>query len=252
MKTSLPAAVMAALVGVCTQVHAQSSTTPNDAQKPQGSLEASPGFVRPGVLADLTWSITYPAAPEVPPVEELIDIEEPGTIVPKVPVKMEVRVIGSSVKAVWTNSLGKLLKWEWVPTEAQVSINRSSYSRIFYSTQDLVNPNAIVYTKKMKRGERADFGGRYYFQNAWSNMFTTTNGRHNVVALINGDIPPTTTPLYQQPTIESFIKPYLDSQGRIKIGPRDVIYLMELTHTDRNDGGFDLQDLALLVTFTKQ
>ncbi|MEZ5434456.1 MAG: hypothetical protein R3F31_25480 [Verrucomicrobiales bacterium] len=63
------------------------------------------------------------------------------------------------------------------------------------------------------------------------------------------DTPPTTTPLYQQPTLESFLRPYLDDNGNIKIGPMDVIYLMELTHTDRNNGGFDLQDLVILVTF---
>ena len=61
--------------------------------------------------------------------------------------------------------------------------------------------------------------------------------------------PPTSSPLYQQPTIEDFIRQYLDGEGRIKIGPRDVIYLMELTHTNKQEGGFDLQDLALLVTF---
>jgi hypothetical protein len=57
--------------------------------------------------------------------------------------------------------------------------------------------------------------------------------------------------LYQQPTVEDFIKPYLDSNGKIKIGPMDVIYLMELTHTNKYDAGFDLQDLCLLVTFRK-
>jgi hypothetical protein len=58
--------------------------------------------------------------------------------------------------------------------------------------------------------------------------------------------------MHYAPTIESFIRPYLSEDGKIKIGPRDVLYLMELTHTNPNHSGFDLQDMALLVTFYDQ
>ncbi|MBK1880845.1 hypothetical protein JIN85_00380 [Luteolibacter pohnpeiensis] len=245
MNTSHLAAFAAALASACLSPNCFADSS--ELQLPVGSLTASPGWVREGVKPQLTWSITYPEV-----VTDLVEIEEPGTICAKVPVNMDVRVIGASVKAVWTDSLGKILKWQWVPTEARISLNGGSYSRIFYNTQDQVNPNTIIYSKSLSKGNKVDFGGRYYFQSLWSHFYTTTNGNYNVVALVNGDVPPTTVPLYQQPTIESFIKPYLDEEGRIKIGPKDVIYLMELTHTDRNDGGFDLQDLALIVTFTKQ
>lgn len=57
--------------------------------------------------------------------------------------------------------------------------------------------------------------------------------------------------MHESPTLEDFIRPYLDGNGRVEIGPMDVIVFMELTHTDSqmSDPGYDMQDLVLLVTF---
>ncbi len=214
-----------------------------DPPVPVGSLSATPTYVQIGERPKLSWSITHPAV-----VKDIITITPPGTCTPKVKVAMDVRVIGASVKVVWTNFWGQITRWEWAQTEAQISINNGNYSRIFYNTQDKVNPSTVVYTGTMLPGKDINFGGRYYLD-GWSTLFKSTSPSGNVVALVNGDMPPTTTPLYQQPTIDDFIRQYLDGQGRVKIGAKDVIYLMELTHTNKNDGGFDLQDLALLVTF---
>lgn len=219
------------------KVHAQ------DPPVPVGFLSASPEYVQIGEKPNLSWSVTYPAV-----VKDIITITPPGTCTPKVRVAMDVRVIGASVKIVWTNGWGQVTRWEWAPTEAQVSINNGTYSRIFYNTQDKVNPSTVVHSTTVQAGRDINFAGRHYFD-GWSSLFKSTSDSGNVVALVNGDTPPTTTPLYQQPTIDDFIRPYLDGQGRVSIGPKDVIYLMELTHTNKNDAGFDLQDLALLVTF---
>jgi len=214
-----------------------------DPPVPVGWLETSSNLVRSGTKPTLNWEITYPSV-----VKDIIKITPPGTCTPKVRVNMDVRVIGASVKVVWLNAWGIVTKWEWAPTQALVSINNSSYSEIFYNTQPNVNPSTIVYNKKVNANQNINFAGRYNF-NGWSSQYNSVSGGQNVVAMVSGDTPPTSTPMYQQPTIEDFIKPYLDGQGRIKVGPKDVIYLFELTHTNKNDGGFDLQDLALLVTF---
>ena len=242
MKSSPLVALTALVIALSSIFTARSSA--QDPAVPVGWLTASPGFVQAGTKPNLEWGITYPSV-----IKDIIKITPPGTCTPKVKVKMDVRVIGASVKVVWLNAWGTVTKWEWAPAEAQVSINNSSYSRIFYDTHDDVKPAKVIYTKTVPANQPINFAGRYYFSSDWSTLFKSTSASGNVVALVNGDTPPTTTPLYQQPTIESFIKPYLDGQGRIKIGPRDVIYLMELTHTNKNDGGFDLQDLAVLVTF---
>jgi hypothetical protein len=68
--------------------------------------------------------------------------------------------------------------------------------------------------------------------------------------LKNGDRVPTTVPALNGNTIESFLKPYMNSSTKtVKIGDRDLILLMELGQTNTNASGFDLQDLVVLVTF---
>jgi hypothetical protein len=134
-----------------------------------------------------------------------------------------------------------------------VSQNGGSSKSFFFDTNDRVNPNKIVWSTKLASGDTLDFSGRYVRYNGyWSSSFDSRSASQNVRALRNGDVPPTTTPLYQQPSIESFLLPFLDSEGKIKIGSRDVIYLVELTHTDANSSGFDLQDLVFLVSFYEE
>jgi hypothetical protein len=60
-------------------------------------------------------------------------------------------------------------------------------------------------------------------------------------------------PEYNAPSLESFLRPYLDTTGKVKIGPMDVIVFMELTHSSgqKSESGYDLQDMVLLVTFRK-
>ena len=35
------------------------------------------------------------------------------------------------------------------------------------------------------------------------------------------------------------------------MGPFDLIYCVELTHTDKNSSGYDLQDCIVLLRFTE-
>ncbi len=230
-----------ALFAILPQLRAQEMTP----IIPTGSLSAFPTIVQAGTHPTLTWDVVLPER-----INDVVDIDGPGTLVPTRRLIMDVRVLGASVKRVWTNHWGQITKWEWVPTEAKISYNGGSFTRIFYDTHNKVNPNTIVHTQVVEANSTVDFGARYLESNgSWGTWYSSTNSQHNVIALKNGDIPPTTTPLYQQPSIESFLLPYLDSEGKITLGARDIIYLMELTHTNRNDGGFDLQDMALLVSF---
>lgn len=224
------------------------STAPSQEQTPLipvGSLTAFPTIVQTGTKPQLTWDITLPET-----IDDVVEVQPPGTVIPNRCLMMDVRILGASVKRVWLNSRGEVTDWEWVPTEARINYNGGGYNRIFFDTQDDVNPNRIVHSQTVEAGHTINFGGRYVKSNgSWSTWYSSTNSTYNVVALRDGDTPPTTTPLYQQPTIESFLLPYLDEDGDITLGARDIIYLIELTHTDRNHGGFDLQDLAILLTF---
>jgi hypothetical protein len=242
MKTSRLAALAAVLLatGVSTPcaVLAQ-STNPSI---PVGSLTAFPLIVQPGTRPNLTWNITYPSI-----VQDVVTVTT-NTVTPKQTLVCDVRVLGAGVTARQNSSS---TTFYFVPTEATVSYNGSSYSRIFYGTNNNVNPNTIVYTRTVEANKPLRFGGRYYHNAKWSTTYTSQTGTQNVRTMVNGDTPPTTYPMHLAPTLENFIRPYLDAQGKVKIGPMDVIVFMELTHTDsqRTQEGYDLQDMVLLVTF---
>ena len=74
---------------------------------PIGSLSAFPTIVQTGTKPQLTWDITLPET-----VDDIVDIEPPGTVRPKRCLIMDVRVLGASVKRVWLRN-GQVVDWEW-------------------------------------------------------------------------------------------------------------------------------------------
>ncbi|QJE97654.1 hypothetical protein [Luteolibacter luteus] len=215
----------------------------NEPTIPVGWLTANPTVVQPGVYPTLTWGITYPSI-----VQDYVDVDD-NTVTPKESLICDIRVLGAGVTVANTNGSNM----QFVPTRAEVKYDNGSYTQIFYGKNTDVRPSSIVWTKTVAKDKKLRFGGKYYYNNQWGPYFTSQSGTKNVRTLVNGDVPPTTYPLHTAPTLESFIKPYLDASGKVKIGPMDVIVFMELTHTDAQitDQGYDLQDMVLLVTFRK-
>jgi hypothetical protein len=206
---------------------------------PVGSLEAYPTFVRQGTKPNLTWNITYPSV-----VKDYVEVDE-GEVTPKTTLIAEVRVLGAGV------TVGQDDDIEFVPTKAELQYNGGTYNEIFYGTNDDVVPSEIVWTRTVRGGRTMRFGGQYYWRNDWGPHYKSDDGTTNIRTLVNGDNPPSFKILPAAPTLESFLRPYLDDSGRVKIGPMDVIVFMELTHgEDRSDHiGYDFQDMVLLVTF---
>ena len=242
MKTSHLAAVSAALVSLCALVPMRSLAQSSSPSVPVGSLTAFPTVVRTGTKPTLTWTITYPSV-----VVDYITVTPPSTLTPKQNLYCDIRILGQGV----TTSSNNGSSFTYVPTEAQVKYDNGSYGRIFYGINTAVNPNTIVYTKQTLSGKKLRFGGRYYYNNAWSTLYTSESGTQNVRTLVSGDTPPSVLPAYNAPSLESFLRPYLNSAGKVSIGPMDVIVFMELTHADSqmSDSGYDLQDMVILVTF---
>ncbi len=209
---------------------------------PSGWLSAFPTVVQTGTHPTLTWGINFPSI-----VEDYITITLPSTITADEEVDCEVRVLGAGVTVTTNNNGG----YSFVPTEAQVSYDGGSYIPIFYGTNLQVNPNTLVYSKTMAKNKKLRFGGRYKYNNNWGPYFNSSSGTQNIRTLVNGSIPPSNIPDYNAPSLEQFIKPYLTPDGKVKIGPMDAIVFMELTHQDNqmSNGGYDLQDMVLLVTF---
>ena len=246
MKTSRLAALAAALVTMCAHMPSRALADNNSTPAaPVGWLTASPGIVKAGANPVLKWNITYPAT-----VVDYVTVTVPSTVTPKQTLDMEVRVLGAGVTT--SNANGTNLSF--VPTEAKLSYADGSYQRIFYGTNNDVDPNDVVYSATVQPNKPIRFGGRYYYDRSWSQFYSSTSGTNNVRTLVNGQVPPTTYPLHTAPTLENFLKPYLDASGKVAIGPMDVIVFMELTHTDgqATQQGYDLQDMVLLVTFKKK
>ncbi|MEK7952027.1 hypothetical protein [Luteolibacter soli] len=237
MKTSRCAALAVAALACCAPVAHAQSTEPSI---PTGTLTATPVIVQPGTKPNLKWAITYPSI-----VQDYTDIEGGNTVNPTEDLYVDIRILGAGVTVASGNS------YTFVPTRAEFSYDGGTYNEIFYGTNTNVQPSKIVKTQLVQKNKRLRFGGKYKYNNAWGPYFNSQSGTQNVRTLVNGDVPPSNVPQYNAPSLESFLKPYLDSNGRVKIGPMDVIVFMELTHYDNqmSDPGYDLQDMVILCTF---
>jgi hypothetical protein len=239
MKTTLRAAASAVVVATCAFAsHAMAQTSPSI---PVGSLTAFPTIVQTGTKPTLTWSISYPSI-----VQNYVTITNPATVTPKVNLVCDVRILGLGVTSF---SNGRITYYR---TRSQWRYNNSSTWTDIY---DGIQTNSIVQTQGIVRSNIAvtkdrpmNFAGQYINGSTWQTLYTSLSG-DNVRTLKSGDTPPSNVPDYDAPSLESFLKPYLDASGKVRIGPMDVIVFMELTHTDKSNIGYDLQDCVMLITF---
>lgn len=242
MKTSHLAAVSAAVLTICalvsTSVHAQ--TNPSI---PVGTLSAFPTVVQTGTKPTLTWSINYPSI-----VEDFVTVTPPATVTPKENLVCKVRMLGLGVTSQGSN--GAITYYR---TRARIRYNGSTSWVDIYDgkqTDTIVQQQGIVKTYNVNSTKAMNFAGQYYNNSAWQTLYSSLSG-DSVRTLVNGATPPSNVPDYNAPSLEKFLKPYLDASGKVKIGPMDVIVFMELTHTNKSDVGYDLQDCVMLFTFSK-
>ncbi|MEI6655018.1 MAG: hypothetical protein WCP45_09640 [Verrucomicrobiota bacterium] len=242
MKTT-PFAAVAALV-FCAFASPQALAQTTEPSIPVGTLTAFPTVVQTGTKPTLTWSINYPSV-----VKTYITISPPGggTVTPKQNLICDIRILGAGVTS--QNSNGTI---NYIRTAGKIRYNGSStWTTIFDGSQTdtIVQQQGIIKTLNVTTAKAIDFGGQYYYSGAWSTLRTSGVTPTFVWTLVNGDPCPSRIPDYNAPSLEHFIKPYLDASNKVRIGPMDVIIFMELTHTNTADVGYDQQDLVLLVTF---
>ncbi len=256
MKTSQWTATTAAVITLCTLASTRVCAQSTDPSIPVGSLSATPTIVQAGTKPTLAWNVTYPSV-----VKDYVDVTPPSgsttpppagvtvintTITPKVNLIADIRILGAGVTT--QDSKGKIV---YIETLGLLKCNgASSYTTIFdgKNTDTIVQQQGIIKTINVTANKAMYFGGYYNNSGTLGTKFYSTSG-DNVRTLVNGEKPPTNMPDYNAPSLESFLKPYLDASKKVKIGPMDVIIFMELTHTDKTNIGYDLQDLVLLVTF---
>lgn len=201
---------------------------------PIGQLLVDKTMVRVGTHSQLEWWIKYPTG-----IDNLVDVTKTGTIIPKKQLTMKVRTLGVAFQ-----SGPKLL-----PVEGSWSKNGSTFKRFFFGTGPEVNPSKILIQQTVKKNDRIDFAGRGWSGKSWFPIHHTASQDPYVIVLKNGDMAPSYAPAYDQASVESFLSPYINGSGQIKIGPRDLIILWEASTAQPGSPYFDMQDLVVLVTF---
>ncbi len=200
---------------------------------PTGTLNVDRTLVRVGTRSQLDWQINYPNTPPVG-----VDL------IPTTKVKMRVRTLGVAFQS------GNTL----LPFEGGWKTSKSSWSVFFNGNANSVVPTRVLVDKTVEANDTISFrarGGANANGTSWYAYHQTNNNDPYAVVLKNGDKPPTYAPAYNQGNIKSFLSPYLNSSGRIKIGEQDLIILWEGSTAAPGTTFFDMQDLVVLVSFEK-
>lgn len=215
-------------------------------ENPTGDISADAQLVRAGSFPKLDWNITYPED-----ITTIITITPPGVIQPKTDVTMQVRCVAADVQQrsqYWNG-------WRWVTNYRYIRVtgygrkNSNSWRLLFNNTQPYVNPAAIAWQEELEEGDSIKFAAKAQFSGGiW---YYSGESSPNVLILKKGDYPPSYATWDTQSTLGTHIEPYLDENGAVDIGPRDVIVAFELTHSmsPGSGGGGDMQDMIFLLTF---
>lgn len=203
-----------------------------------GEIKSNQNRVEVGQTPDVAWTVSYPT-----PIDNLVDVVD-DEIVTKTKVKLEVRVLG----AAW----GTAESFYRVQGEFH---DGNSWNSILDGFHQNVDATEVVYSGEVESGTTLNLkargsgssgkkGGNWY---DWRNSSTSTE---YIQTLVDGDpAPQLKAGNSLQQNVEDYLSPYLSKDtGNIDIGPRDVIYLVDFNSVDSS--GFDLQDIAVLVTFS--
>ncbi|MBK1790581.1 hypothetical protein [Persicirhabdus sediminis] len=239
MKNRLTIAMLAMLVGV--------SVAEED--KPVGSLWVTGltaySEVRSGSHVQLNWEVSYAQTEDIG-----AEITEEDVLLP----------VESSTMTVWAIGAGYWGGNNYVLLQCKVA--GETYQLFDAKAKNFkTNGNKPLFTKEVIDGEEIHFGmqgvsnqsGNYY---RWTGT-DRSNPDHSFIALRNGDSFPNYTPMGNDGDVESYLKPYLDTEtNTVVLGEKDVIYIAELDRRytyeqsgNPDDKGYDMQDMVFLVSF---
>ncbi|MBK1830366.1 hypothetical protein JIN77_06495 [Verrucomicrobiaceae bacterium R5-34] len=202
---------------------------------PTGSLDVSELMVRQGVAPTFSWNIEYPAQ-----VTDVVDINEDDEIIPKTKLRVRVSMIGVGL----TDQYGTQY-----PAKVYMKLGNKSWDNIFSGTSSQVKPDVDLIDTVVKAGTTFEFAAKLN----WTGYDYYYNDSSNITVLKNGDTPPSVAAGYSdQTSVAEYLRPYIQD-GKIALGPMDVIYVSELTHSQyqKNESGYDMQDVITLVRFEK-
>ena len=233
MNTSLKAARTAAPILTALAFGADCGLAQDvDPLVPVGTLTAFPMLVQTGTHPELTWDIQYPEK-----IQDIAIVEPGGTIIPTKELCVSVNVIAAPFRN-GTDAEGNEI---WGYVEAQFAAEGvAPWTTFFYDSHAAVSPTWTYAKAKVRANSPMSFRARAYDGASWLGL---RSGAPNVAAFVKGSVLPSTVG-----EIGDFLLPYTDGGRKVKIGPKEILILMELGETDIADPQYDLQDLVLLVS----
>lgn len=201
---------------------------------PVGALQATPTVVQTGTHPTLNWNIVYPRQ-----VGDVAVISPPGSLTLTETLYLSVRPVGVGVTGGSSSNSN---------AEFRISVNGGGYDQLFYGSPSDIDPAHTLYTKKLPKNSTIDFGGRFVKDGAWTPFYTTRSSNMQVVSLVDGDSIPTSFDLSQSGNMAEYLKPYVDSTGKVNIGPLSVLVMAEYASTNQSSASFDYQDAVFLVS----
>ena len=207
-----------------------------DGFTPVGSLNIDTSLVREGAPPLLSWQISFPP----PTVDKVVDIEPDNAVRTKSPVYMTVRVLGAPYRPYGENAAVNL----------QVKLGyRGDWETAFHGIDHQIDPSETVFAAEVASDTIVDIAGAGNLSgNRWTSSRNTLTKTSNVVALKNGDAVPPNLMAFQRGEIKDHVSAYVQN-GRIALGPNELIYLIELGQSDPARPDFDMQDLVAVASF---
>lgn len=206
-----------------------------DSGVPTGKLEIDSSLVRNGSMPNIEWEIEYPQG-----LEDIVTISDPGSVILKRRTEVEIRVAGVAFQS------GETL----LPVALQAEIGNGGWTTLFSGTSRAVDASEAVYSQVLEAGTTINLsatGGTS--RGGWSFSANTLSDSPQVTHLREGDFVPDYVPAYNQGNIVDYLSGFVSSTNAISAGPRDVVYLFELGTTRTSSSYFDMQDVAVVITF---
>jgi hypothetical protein len=135
-------------------------------------------------------------------------------------------------------------------TESMISNNGGTYQLMFYGKKSEVTPQYSLYIKNYPAGTTLDLGSRYSVGAGCSPFYTTRSSNLQAASLVNGEAFPPELGTPSKPGFPSYLCPYIDGAGKVKIGPLSILVIFELTDTNHMAAGFNYADSAMLISLS--
>lgn len=154
--------------------------------------------------------------------------------------RVEVTVLGTGVTS------GSGSRYTSFRTQGELKIGNQAWALVHDGNEDAVVPNKVTYSTTAKEGDEFQFRSRFLF-NSWQGY--RYHSGSDVLTLANNEKIPSNKPENEAvKSAEQFLQPYLNEDSTLDLGELDFVYVAELTHTDKNASGYDLQDLIVHVS----